>query len=150
MPRAFLSAVYGCVHNTHSTPLHIHAHREREKLVHVRRKSLLLKYIVLPPPPPPPPFFVLFLFLLFFFYFFYISKFNFSQTVGEMVFVSFEVEKMRMFLVQSVVQYCVLVRSWGAGVSFSHTGMEELPFLFCYKFFFYSKFWATDAVFLKV
>ena len=30
------------------------------------------------------------------------SKFNFSQTVGEMVFVSFEVEKMRMFLVQSV------------------------------------------------
>ena len=32
-----------------------------------------------------------------------------------MVFVSFEVEKMRMFLVQSVVRwYCVLVRSWGA------------------------------------
>ena len=47
------------------------------------------------------------------------SKFNFSQTVGEMVFVSFEVEKMRMFLVQSVVHwYCVLVRSWGAVVSF--------------------------------
>ena len=33
------------------------------------------------------------------------SKFNFSQTVGEMVFVSFEVEKMRMFLVQSVVRW---------------------------------------------
>ena len=32
-----------------------------------------------------------------------------------MVFVSFEVEKMRMFLVQSVVRWCwVLVRSWGA------------------------------------
>ena len=47
------------------------------------------------------------------------SKFNFSQTVGEMVFVSFEVEKMRMFLVQSVVRwYCVLVRSRGAVVSF--------------------------------
>ena len=47
------------------------------------------------------------------------SKFNFSQTVGEMVFVSFEVEKMRMFLVQSVVHwYCVLVRSQGAVVSF--------------------------------
>ena len=43
------------------------------------------------------------------------SKFNFSQTVGEMVFVSFEVEKMRMVLVQSVVRwYWVLVRSWGA------------------------------------
>ena len=36
-----------------------------------------------------------------------------------MVFVSFEVEKMRMFLVQSVVRWCwVLVRSWGAVVSF--------------------------------
>ena len=47
------------------------------------------------------------------------SKFNFSQTVGEMVFVSFEVEKMRMFLVQSVVHwYCVLMRSRGAVVSF--------------------------------
>ena len=47
------------------------------------------------------------------------SKFNFSQTVGEMVFVSFEVEKMRMFLVQSVVHwYCVLVRLRGAVVSF--------------------------------
>ena len=35
-----------------------------------------------------------------------------------MVFVSFEVEKMRMFLVQSVVRwYCVLVRSWGAARS---------------------------------
>ena len=42
------------------------------------------------------------------------STFNFSQTVGEMGFVSFEVEKMRMFLVQSVVRwYWVLVRSWG-------------------------------------
>ena len=40
------------------------------------------------------------------------SMFNFSQTVGEMVFVSFEVEKMRMFLVQSIVRWCwVLVRS---------------------------------------
>ena len=47
------------------------------------------------------------------------SQFNFSQTVGEMVFVNFEVEKMRMFLVQSVVRwYWVLVRSWGAVVSF--------------------------------
>ena len=47
------------------------------------------------------------------------SKFNFSQTVGEMVFVSFEVEKMRIFLVQSVVHwYGVLVRSRGAVVSF--------------------------------
>ena len=47
------------------------------------------------------------------------STFNFSQTVGEMVFVSFEVEKMRMFLVQSIVRWCwVLVRSWGAIVSF--------------------------------
>ena len=47
------------------------------------------------------------------------SRFNFSQTVGEMVFVTFEVEKMRMFLVQSIVHWCwVLVRSWGAVVSF--------------------------------
>ena len=47
------------------------------------------------------------------------STFNFSQTVGEMVFVSFEVEKMRAFLVQSIVRWCwVLVRSWGAVVSF--------------------------------
>ena len=45
--------------------------------------------------------------------------FNFSQTVGEMVFVSFEVEKMRMFLVQSIARWCwVLVRSWGAVVPF--------------------------------
>ena len=50
---------------------------------------------------------------------FFKSKFNFSQTFGEMVFVSFEVEKMRMFLVQSVVRwYCVLVWSWGGVVSF--------------------------------
>ena len=46
---------------------------------------------------------------------FFKSKFNFSQTVGEMVFVNFEVEKMRMFLVR---WYCVLVRSRGAVVSF--------------------------------
>ena len=51
--------------------------------------------------------------------FFLKSAFNFSQTVGEMVFVSFEVEKMRMFFVQSVVRWCwVLERSWGAVVSF--------------------------------
>ena len=57
------------------------------------RKALLLKYIGLPIPPLKK------------------SKFNFSQTVGEMVFVSFEVEKMRMFLVQSIVRWCwVLVR----------------------------------------
>ena len=29
-------------------------------------------------------------------------------------------------------------------------GHEELPSLFCYKFFFYSKVWATNAVFFKV
>ena len=50
---------------------------------------------------------------------FFKSTFNFSQTVGKMVFVSFEVEKMRTFLVQSIVRWCwVLVRSWGAVVSF--------------------------------
>ena len=55
----------------------------------------------------------------FFFFFFFKSTFNFSQTVGELVFVSFEVETMRMFLVQSAVHwYCVLVRSRGAVVSF--------------------------------
>ena len=44
---------------------------------------------------------------------------NIRQTVCEMVFVNFEVEKMRMFLVQSIVHWCwVLVRSWGAVVSF--------------------------------
>ena len=69
----------------------------------MEKKNLLLKYIGLPIPPSS----------------FFKSKFNFSQTVGEMVFVSFEVEKMRMFLVQSVVcWYCVLVRSQGAVVSF--------------------------------
>ena len=54
------------------------------------------------------------------FFFFYLSRLTLlSQTVGEIVFVSFEVEKMRMFLVQSVVRwYCVLVRSRGAVVSF--------------------------------
>ena len=47
------------------------------------------------------------------------STFNFSQTVGEMVFVNFEVEKTRIFLVQSVVRWCwVFMRSWGAAVSF--------------------------------
>ena len=65
-------------------------------------KPFFLKYIGLPIP-----------------FFFFLSTFNFSQTVGEMVFVSFEVEKMRMFLVQSIVRWCwVLVRSWGAVVSF--------------------------------
>ena len=48
--------------------------------------------------------------------------FNLRSTVGETVFVSFEVEKMRMFLlilVQSIVRwYWVLVQSWGAVVSF--------------------------------
>ena len=53
----------------------------------VWRKALLLKYIGLPIP------------------FKKKSTFNFSQTVGEMVFVSFEVEKVRMFLVQSVVRW---------------------------------------------
>ena len=63
-------------------------------------KALLLKYIRLPIP-------------------FFKYTFNFSQTVGEMVFVSFEVEKMRMFLVQSIVRWCVvLVQSWGAVVYF--------------------------------
>ena len=53
------------------------------------------------------------------FLFFFKSTFSFRQTVGEMVFVSFEVEKMRMFLVQSIVRwYWVLVRAWGAVVSF--------------------------------
>ncbi len=72
------------------------------RYMYMWRKALLLKYIGLRSPPLKKK-----------------SKFNFSQTVGEMVFVSFEVEKMRMFLVQSVVRwYCVLVRSWGAVVSF--------------------------------
>ena len=125
------------------------------------RKALLLKYIGLPIP------------------LFFKSKFNFSQTVGEMVFVSFEVEKMRMFLVQSIVRwYWVLVRSWGAArsllsrvkplakrwfqlapvswpscrqqASLFMRGHGRAASLFCYKFFFYSKFWATDAVFFKV
>ena len=66
------------------------------------RKALLLKYTGLPIP----------LFLN-------IRSTLVSQTVNEMVFVSFEVEKMRMFLVQSIVRWCwVLVRSWGAAVSF--------------------------------
>ena len=57
------------------------------------RNVLLLKYIGLPIPPPPPQIFN-----------FLPSSFNFSQTVGEMDFVSFEVQKMRMFLVQSIVR----------------------------------------------
>ena len=35
----------------------------------------------------------------FFFFFFFKSTFSFSQTVGELVFVSFEVETIRKFLV---------------------------------------------------
>ena len=66
-------------------------------IVQLWRKALLLKYIELPIP---------------FFSFFLKSTFNFSQTVGEMVFVSFEVENMRIFLVQSIVRWrWVLVRS---------------------------------------
>ena len=69
--------------------------------IYMWRKTLLLKYIRLLIPH------------------FFKYTFNFSQTVGEMVFVSSEVEKMRMFLVQSMVHWCwVLVRSWGAVVSF--------------------------------
>ena len=70
--------------------------------MYVWRKALLLKYIGLPIP----------------------FKNNLSSALvrlfsGEMVFVSFEVEKIRMFLVQSIVRWCwVLVRSWGAVVSF--------------------------------
>ena len=72
--------------------------------VQLWRKALLLKYIGLPIPLKNK---------------IKKSTFNFSQTVGEMVFVSFEVEKMRMFSVQSIVRWCwVLVRSWGAVVSF--------------------------------
>ena len=71
--------------------------------IYVEKKNLLLKYFRLPFTDP----------------LFSKSKFNFSQTVGEMVFVSLEVKKMRMFLVQSVARwYCVLVRSRGAVVSF--------------------------------
>ena len=55
------------------------------------------------------------------------SKFNFSQTVGEMVFVSFEVEKMRIFLVQSIVCWCwVLVRSCEGSVPISASQLAEL------------------------
>ena len=72
----------------------------------VWRKALLLKHIGFPIPP-------------LFFSSFFLYTFNFSQTVGEMVFVSFEVEKMIIFLVQSIVRWCwVLVRSWSAAVSF--------------------------------
>ena len=76
--------------------------------VQLWRKALLLKYIGLPSPLKKK------------------SRFNFSQTVtlsvcvSEMVFVSFEVEKMNFFLVQPIVCWClILVRSWGAVVSFS-------------------------------
>ena len=59
---------------------------------------------------PPPPFFFVVVVNL---------SLTFSRTVGEMVFVGFEVEKMRMFSVKSVVRwYCVLARSRGAVVSF--------------------------------
>ena len=61
----------------------------------VWRKVLLLKYIGLPIP-------------------LFKSTFNFSQTVGEMVFVSFEVEKMRLFLVQSTVRWHWVVM-WSCG-----------------------------------
>ena len=37
---------------------------------------------------------------------FFKSTFKFSQTVGEMVFVSSEVDEMRLFLVQSIVRWC--------------------------------------------
>ena len=56
--------------------------------VQLWRKALLLKYIGLPISS-----------------FKNKSAFSFSQTVGEMVFVSFEVESMGMFLVQSVVRW---------------------------------------------
>ena len=66
------------------------------------RKAPQLKYIGLPIP------------------FFFKSKFNFRQTVGEIVFVGFKVEKMRMFLVQSIVHwYWILAWSWDAVVSFT-------------------------------
>ena len=69
------------------------------------RKALLLKYIRLLIP--------------FFSFSFYLSLTLVGLFSGEMIFVSFEVEKMRMFLVQSVVRwYCVLVWSRGAVVSF--------------------------------
>ena len=56
----------------------------------VWRKSLLLKYIGLPIPP-----------------FFFKSKFNFSQTVCEMVFVSFEVEENVFSSVSSSLVPCL-------------------------------------------
>ena len=76
-------------------------------LLSVEKSPFIKVHRVTDPPPPP------------LFFFFFKSKFNFSRTVGEMVFVSSVVEKMRMILVQSVVRwYCVLVRSRGAVVSF--------------------------------
>ena len=51
-----------------------------------------------------------------FFFLFLKSKFNFSRTVCEMVFVSFEVEKMRMFF-SSVSSSLVLCLSAVAGCS---------------------------------
>ena len=86
----------------HQLKMQLHMVISHSKILNMWRKALLLKYIGLPIPLLKKK-----------------SKFNFSQTIGEMVFVSFEVEKMRMFLVQSVVRwYCVLVRSWGGVVSF--------------------------------
>ena len=55
-----------------------------------------------------------------------------------------------MFLCRSVTSSLVLGLSAVVGCSLlSRVGIEELPSLFCYKFFFYSKFWATDAVFFN-
>ena len=62
------------------------------------RKSLLLKYIGLPIP-------------------FFKSKFNFSQTVGEMIFVSFEVEKISENVFSSVSSSLVLCLSAVVGCS---------------------------------
>ena len=95
-----------------------------------------------------------------------------------MVFVSFEVEKMKNVFssvnsslvlgLSEVVGRSILLSlvklltkiwfqlapvSWPScrqQASLFMTGMEELPSFFCYKYFFYSKCWATDAVFFKV
>ena len=58
-------------------------------MAYMWRKTLLLKYFGLPIP----------------FLFFNLSLTLVGLFSGEMVFVSFEVEKMRMFLVQSVVRW---------------------------------------------
>ena len=74
--------------------------------VQLWRKAFLLKYIGLPIPKKKKK----------------KKKLNLRSTLvrlGEMVFVSFEVENMSSFLVQSIVRWgWVLVRSWGAVVSF--------------------------------